>query len=243
MDAPIDLWYVRTDQPLPDEVAGRFRELLTPAELQQEARFLRDEHRRQYLMTRVLARQLLGRYGSISPTSIEFTRGGHGKPLVAVPSDFPWQFNLSHTRGLVVCAIGPRGNLGVDVEPMDRRVNLQLADRYFATLEIEALRQLPPELQPVRFLHYWTLKEAFIKALGTGLATPLDKFAFELTLERAPRIHLMDPRLGPINRWRFAQFTLLDKYWGAIAWEEPGGHGAPDVPLDFRPREAQLPLE
>jgi 4'-phosphopantetheinyl transferase len=241
MDTLIDLWYLPTDQPLAAEVAGRCRELLTAAELRQEQRFLREEHRRQYLLTRALVRTVLGRYGGVHPATIEFVRNNHGKPRVAVPLDFSWQFNLSHTQGLVVCAVTREGNLGVDVEPMDRRVNLQLADRYFASLEVEALERLAPTLRPPRFLHYWTLKESFIKALGTGLATPLDDFAFDWDDgDSAPRIQLLDPQLGSPDRWYFHQFTILDRYWGAVAVETPLQRGKLARAATIRIRPADL---
>ncbi len=239
--AAVDVWYVRSDRPLHPDEASTFRSLLPTEEAEREFRFLREEHQRQYLLTRVMVRKLLGHYGEVSPEKLEFRRNAHGKPEVSRPSHFPWQFNLSHTSGLVVCAVGHGAvPLGIDVEPMDRRVNLQLANRYFSPFETKSLELLPFEERPRRFLHYWTLKEAFIKALGTGLATPLDHFGFELHPQCPPRLHLFAENLGSPAPWRFAQFTVLDRYWGALARQANSDESEHGSRLPFRIREANL---
>jgi 4'-phosphopantetheinyl transferase len=59
-------------------------------------------------------------------------------------------------------------------------VPLDIADRYFSTVELAEFRALPREARAEKFFYYWTLKEAYIKAIGKGLSVPLDQFSFSL---------------------------------------------------------------
>src|SRR5439155_12126764 len=83
--------------------------------------------------------------------------------------------------GLIVCACTGSGVVGVDTEHLERdRAPLDIADRYFSAAEASELQASPPEQRAERFFYYWTLKESYIKAIGTGLSTPLDRFSFNL---------------------------------------------------------------
>src|SRR5690606_33310169 len=96
-------------------------------------------------------------------------------------TDVPLVFNLSHTDGLIACAVSRGREVGVDVEWLDRRGgDIDVADRFFSRYEVQALYAQPPERRRDRFFRYWTLKESYIKARGMGLALPLDRFSFEL---------------------------------------------------------------
>ncbi len=208
----VDLWYVRSCAA--DD--ARLRTLLDETELRQEARLTLARVRQQYVVTRALVRCVLEGYTGLPAQSFRFDTGPHGKPLLSKPATCPWQFNVSHAQGAVICAITRDIELGVDIERLDRRVNLDLAERYFAAAEVAQLRAQPESAQPRRFLEFWTLKEAFLKSLGTGLATPLSSFAFQLLGER-PEVQVLDPNLGPSGHWTARQFELDGEYLGAVA--------------------------
>lgn len=168
-------------------------------------RFLAPGARDEFLTGRVLVRTTLSSLFGPPPQSWSFRAGEHGKPsLVPGQVGADLRFNLSHTRNLVAVAVTLGRDLGVDVEAAERRgQTVEIADRYFASAETEALLALPPALQRERFFTLWTLKESYIKARGMGLAIPLGKFAFDLS--RPGRIGLStDPSLqDDANRWRF----------------------------------------
>ena len=90
------------------------------------------------------------------------------------------RFNISHTDGLIACAVTIGREVGVDVEHINRHLTHDVADRFFAPREVADLQSLPDEEQQRVFFDYWTLKEAYIKARGFGLALPLGDFAFTL---------------------------------------------------------------
>ena len=98
----------------------------------------------------------------------------YGKPLFA---DSSLHFSLSHTEGLVVCAVGDR-DLGVDAE-RKHPYNEALVRRFFTEKEQAIL--LESEDPADCFIRLWTLKESYLKALGCGLIRPLDSFSINLS--------------------------------------------------------------
>ncbi len=123
------------------------------------------------------------RTGSSSPTCTAGPRSSIGPP--ACPD---LRFNISHTDGLIACAVTIGREVGVDVEHVGRRLTHDVAGRFFAPREVADLRALPDDEQQRVFFDYWTLKEAYIKARGFGLALPLGDFAFKLNPPDAPAI-------------------------------------------------------
>jgi 4'-phosphopantetheinyl transferase len=83
-------------------------------------------------------------------------------------------FNVSHSGRWIVVALS-EAPVGVDVEKV-RNVNLAVARRFFASEEYHQLTSKPTELQRSFFFELWTLKESYLKALGTGLTRPLNTF-------------------------------------------------------------------
>src|SRR5207237_597727 len=93
---------------------------------------------------------------------------------------------------------------------------LDLAERYFAPAEVAHLRTLTGADLPAAFFATWTLKEAFVKAIGMGLRFPLETFAFELDRDRLVRFH---PPPAVRGNWRFVQFEPTEQHRGALAVE------------------------
>jgi 4'-phosphopantetheinyl transferase len=212
----VDVWYASLpDQPNAQQWAG-WRKVLTRQELELEESYHLPSVKVQYLASRALVRSVLSIYLESAPEKIPFTLGKHGKPYLLSESPNCY-FNVSHTHGLVVCAVARHGEVGIDIELCDRPVNLKLAPRYFAPEEVDQLEQLPESLRPSRFLEFWTLKEAFIKATGHGLAMPLDRFAFDLSgLE--PRLMYCYDAGSPAD-WLIARSCLFDRYLLAVVTE------------------------
>ena len=153
-----------------------------------------------------------------------FERDDQGKPRVA-PGLPPLSFSLTHCRGLAACAVASAEmEIGVDAEPLDRRVEpLRLARRFFASQEADALAALADdEARRGAFLRLWTLKEATVKALGTGIADSLQGFAF--AADDPPRITAHAPALGEAADWFFwrrdwAGFSVALALRGRLAQE------------------------
>ena len=115
--------------------------------------------------------------------------------------------------------------VGVDVECLPYRGPcLEIADRYFSTSEVDVLRNAPPSEQPSRFIEYWVLKEAFIKAQGKGLTIPLDAFSFHIEKSYGSHIHIQYARQfeGRPDGWQFSLETVGKQHLLATAIERNG---------------------
>ena len=167
-----------TEEALLDRYGG----LLSPEERQRQARPSLAKRRREVLLTRALVRSVLSSYTGADPCDWRFGMGERGRPFV---EGLPFDFNLAHTEGLIACLVSDAPSPGVDVEFMSRRGKLdEVAQHFFAQPECEDLLRTGEAGKRRRFFDYWTLKEAYIKARGLGLALPLDAFWFTLTGDR-----------------------------------------------------------
>jgi 4'-phosphopantetheinyl transferase len=186
----VHLWFLPTTT-LSESDLGRLSESVLSCEEQRRAeRFAFARDRRSYITAHWLVRRALSVYVPVLPALWEFRVSPLGKPMIASPTEgLGLWFNLSHTAGMVACAVTRSGEVGVDVETVRSRDLLNLARRYFAPGEVAELESLPAELHPQAFFRLWTLKEAYIKACGQGLAMDLAGFAFpnvlsnEITIE------------------------------------------------------------
>ena len=178
----VHLWYGDPAELASDEAAADCRRLLSPAELQRCARFGHERSRLLYLSAHALLRRVLSHYTPIAPAEWQFTVGAYGKPALARPLPAEaLRFNLTHTTGMVACAVSRDCEIGVDAESIERHVELvPLARRFFSPAEADELTSFPAAGRQQRFYQYWTLKEAYIKARGAGLSIPLDSFSMLL---------------------------------------------------------------
>src|SRR5262249_28670043 len=156
-----------------------------------------------------------------------FAADTHGKPFVQAPTTPPpLRFNLSHTDGLVACVVARGLDVGVDVEDVGRRCDvLGLARSCFAADEVAHLERLPAAARPDAFFDFWTLKEAYVKARGLGLALPLKEFAFELRDDGQARARFTSAGEDPAH-WQFARLRPTVRHRLAVAV-----HRASDRPV------------
>ena len=240
------LWLARAPDILAPDVARRYEAWLTPDEWTRYQSFRFERHRHLFLLTRAVVRQTLSRYAKVAPADWRFALGSHGKPYIALPDlGSRLAFNLSNTEGMVACAVTGGATVGVDVEHMGRIDDpVSLADRFFSALEVRDLHALPPSRQRGRFFAYWTLKEAYIKARGLGLAIPLDKFSFLLSEETNDVGLAIDPRLGDTSAsWQCARVPIDSPYALAILLHRagPGEMSVRVRDFDRSPRAASDP--
>jgi 4'-phosphopantetheinyl transferase len=209
----LHLWCAYPDDAFSVKSAQACEDMLSEDEHARLQTFRFDRHRREYLVTRALVRTALSHYHSLTPEAWSFPRNAYGKPAAAPASGL--HFNLSNSPSLVVCLIHQGTELGVDVEPHKRAVEIaELAPDVFSPPELAQLQVLRGQDKLDRALSLWTLKESYIKARGLGLSLPLDKFSF--LFGGADGICLkLDPCLGDEpGRWRFC---LLDHFGHRIA--------------------------
>ena len=180
--------------------------------------------RRCYAAARGLLRIELSYHLALTPQDWQYVpRPGHA-PGIRTPLGRidRLRFSLSHTRGLVACAVadssaGAYGQVGIDVEwvrPMPEM--MKLAQRHFAGPEIEALRALPRPQQISRFFALWTLRQAWRKAQPCPRPAgpdPVDEKDLVISFDKTgkPAATSARPDLGElVGRWRFWLHNLGD---------------------------------
>jgi 4'-phosphopantetheinyl transferase len=164
-------------------------------------RFLPDWRRHQHLVSHALVRDVLSRYAAVLPAEWRFEVNPYGRPAIAECSESSdLRFSLSHTAGRSIVAVARGIDIGVDVESTTARAApCEIADRFFSPLEIAQLKR-----NPDAFFDFWTLKEAYIKARGLGLAIPLDSFSVLLTDPDRPEVAFHSACPDRPERWHFA---------------------------------------
>lgn len=204
----LTLWICENEAVQDQDLLNTYAGWLSEEEKQRWQRFRFARHRQQFLVARALVRSTLANYLDTHPASLVFSQNQWGKPALQ-PEVAGLQFNLSHTDGLVVLAVyeGTEENLllGVDVENLERKAETgDLARRYFSEDEFQALQALDEAQQRQRFFDLWTLKEAYIKAVGMGLSIALDSFSFRFGDEVG--IGFSPEREDDSRLWRFWQY-------------------------------------
>lgn len=116
------------------------------------------------LLSRLLLLSEIRRRTGIPERKIKLSLGSFGKPYL---KNSELQFSLSHTRGAICAAFGEDGEVGVDVERRDRRVNSVMYKRVLCGEEqVHATSDAD-------FIRFWVKKEAFLKRLGVGITRDL----------------------------------------------------------------------
>ncbi|XP_073101447.1 uncharacterized protein [Elaeis guineensis] len=202
------IWYVVPDELKDASLLYQYMELLSPCERQSVLRMNGERLQKGALLARALVRTTLARYGRLSPKSFKFQKNRFGKP-----------------------------EIGIDIEEKQRKTSnniLSLAHRYFSPVEVAYLKTLAdPECRQSEFIRLWTLKEAYVKALGRGFSgTPFKDFTIRLEASNSKQVTgelksdapsivveaVDDPGIL-MNRWQFALFELNNSHYTAVCME------------------------
>ena len=138
------------------------------------------------------------------------------------------QFNVSHSGCLWVVALSDEDAIGVDVEQMrPLQCPHRLIRRYGSPGEQTHWQTLTPQARERYFWELWVAKEAYSKALGTGLTGMLGEFANLHTLHQH--------RIAPAGGWlaELRHFRIGTDYVGAVCWGATPGADA-SIPAQTR---------
>lgn len=218
----IHLWVVDTRDYVFQELRALTASWLSERDSQRLDRFHFVEHKHQLLLGRYLLHTVLSRYETLAPAEWRFDYNEYGKPFIArklaEKMTRPLYFNLSHSRNKLVLAVARHQFLGVDIEYglKPRRVE-KIAERYFSSVEIAGFASLAEGQLQQRFYDLWSLKEAYIKACGMGLAIPLDQFSYSFHEDNKIEIAFDDARDDDSEFWQFWQLESEPDYHLALA--------------------------
>ncbi len=212
----VHLWRADLKQFIDDH--HRLRQILSSDEQQRADRFYFERDRYGFIVGRGLLRMILSRYLAIAPNQLQFTYGPQGKPeLQGHPPVSPTvTFNLSHSQGLALYAVTCDRPIGVDLEHIRSIEAVELAQRFFAPQEYEAIAAVAPDQQERAFFEFWTCKEAYLKAIGKGLGG-LSQVEIALTSDhQATVVREVEPSCYG-SAWFLKQLIPAPNYTAALA--------------------------
>jgi 4'-phosphopantetheinyl transferase len=194
------------------EDIARCQGVLANEERQQTERFVFDEDRNAYRAAHALLRMALSAFEpAVPPRQWAFESTPYGRPEIASGRDLPrLRFNISHTRGLVACVVTRAIDCGIDVEAIDRFGGLgHLVPSILSPAEQARWMASPEPDRPLLLSRFWTMKEAYAKALGLGMSLPFPEIDFEFTAGGAHLANGVD--------WQFEHWFPAPNYIAALA--------------------------
>ncbi|XP_047076159.1 4'-phosphopantetheinyl transferase HetI-like isoform X1 [Lolium rigidum] len=236
----VHVWYLCPDEVNDQSQLNMYEELLSPVERKYAASMKVPELRKDAMLSRALLRTTLSRYTDckIDPRSFEFKKNEFGKPEILWPPDNsiverPLHFNISHTTSLIACGIAMHAHIGIDIEEKKRNTTkniLSLARRYFTPSEVDYLIAISDsDVQRKEFLKLWTLKEAYVKALGLGFSgAPFNTFSIMLETSKGIRISkvskVCDDSISGSDHlsdnWQFTLAELNSSHYMSVCVED-----------------------
>jgi 4'-phosphopantetheinyl transferase len=210
------------------QVVKRQLSLLSEEELERHDRQRVPDRRAEYRVAHALLRTVLSCYRPLRPRDWRFREEQHGRPEIDIAHPGPrLRFNLSHTQGMVACVVAEEAAVGIDVESLARQRTIdRIAARSFAADELAWLETHPETDRPSAFLQIWTLKEAQLKAFGTGMQLPMRELSFSLDSGDGARLHYPGGIRDDAGRWQHRRLRPSPGHFMAVAVEA-------DQPVDL----------
>ena len=172
---------------------------LDATEHQRLRRFAAARPRREFALCRAALRALLCGHLDCENAQLSFGVSGRGKPFALVDAaPAAIDFNVSHSGPHGLIAVTRAGRVGIDVEDRAPPRDIDAAAALtFAAAELAELAAAGEACRTRLFYRIWTLKEALIKALGTGFATDPSQFEIPPAMRQGARR----------STWRFPQLS------------------------------------
>ena len=218
----VHLW--RVDLAAVAQAEPQWQKLLSSDERVRAARFHFDRDRRHYTATRALLRTILAAYVAVEPAELIFRYSDREKPsLDPRHCRNAVEFNVSHSGTAALLAFARGRAVGVDVEMIRDDIDpAALARRFFSTVEQKQLAALDPADKYSGFFRCWTRKEAYVKAVGSGLSLPLDQFDVSLQPGDENALLATRPSASEAGLWSLGEVPAGKGYVGALCVR---GHG------------------
>lgn len=177
----IDVWLLPIDNWNYTELSdNQINNLLSQQEQLRFSRFRPATKKAEFIASRLLLRHLLKKYTECDISKTEAIPDNMGRPFwIESGKDINLFFSLSHTKNMICCALSRNKEVGCDIESLQpRKYQEDLTQRVFSKKEHTFYRELSTTTKSEFFYRSWTLKEAFVKALGQGLRIPFTSLSF-----------------------------------------------------------------
>jgi 4'-phosphopantetheinyl transferase len=213
--------------------------ILAEEERAHASHFLRKGDALRFSATRLALREAIGELQDAHPSSLQFRRDANGRPMLTCRAcsgvHDAFDFNVSHSGRYALIALAKGRRVGVDIESLDRQIDWrELAPAVLSPRDRAYVMSLPHHLRGDAFYKVWTAKEAFLKALGTGLAAGMVHFSVLGGVDNTPVAIPAPP--GSESDFKHAKrVTAFDATWcpapegytACVAWSReavPSNH-------------------
>ncbi|ORX85622.1 4'-phosphopantetheinyl transferase [Basidiobolus meristosporus CBS 931.73] len=236
-------WAVNTSKWSPSE--EEFEYLLRKVQPEEQQRIRKFHFKRDAklaLAGRLLQRRFVQDYFEVEWKDVVLIRTPEGRPALQTPSPIlpsgaKVDFNISHHGDWVVFVAAVDYAVGVDVvqvkppsEPLEKY--FEAFTELFSDFEWKNIRAgNSTEDMLMRFFRHWSLKESFVKAIGTGLSFDLNRVEFNESQEgdwKANTNCIVKVDKTIQNNWRFEQTTLDDIHWVSVCLGRPDATSLPE---------------
>lgn len=215
LDSNIHIWHFEFSA-FKDDL-DLYEKVLSNDEIKRADKFYFKIDRKRYIVTRSILRIIISKINRVPPQEIIFKFNEYGKPQLSAPVSGIY-FNSSHSGNKGMTAITDIAEVGIDVEQHRKNMATEkIAKRFFSSKEVEEFTALQNNSKQTGFFNGWTRKEAFIKALGLGLAMPLKNFDVSLTPQKKVQIYGIR-RINEIpENWTLLDIPIQSTYSAALA--------------------------
>lgn len=206
-------------------------EILSAQEQQKASSLRQEKDRIRFITSRLLLRRFLSLYLNYPAKKLIFEINKHGKPYLAFAgNDCPGiHFNLSHSGEFIALAFSVVSPVGIDIETARENIHMEtLVRRFFHPDEYSEFLKLDKTAQKDFMFRRWTVREAFLKGIGTGFSTSPDSFyvqefpsALRNSADRqaAPSVFRIKKSQEDYSSWRIESIPAPDGYYSSIAYQ------------------------
>jgi len=204
-DGEVHVW--RVDLTFDGAAFDTLESLLSDSERERAARFMTQELRWRWTAAHASVRAILSLYVGVSAQALALATDKNQKPWIATggPRLF---FNLTHTAHLAFVAVSTSAEVGIDAEVVRPDFDCEdIARRFFGPAEANAICSEAPHCRVAAFFRCWTRKEAYLKAIATGLSTALDSFEVTVSANEPARLLWAADDADAGRRWRLEDLS------------------------------------
>lgn len=169
-----------------------------------------------YIISHGILRLLLSKYLLAEPVDIQYDYNEFGKPFCR--NNTKLYFNMSHSNQYVCYVFSESAVVGIDLEYKKEIPELERFLSEIATpQEILALSTIKRAEKMNYVYKIWTIKEAFLKALGLGLSSSLLEIETSVLPKVCHNVLAFGNNGDLTKEWTFAPLLSIPNYIGTVS--------------------------
>ena len=157
----LEIWYIPFNERVADSTC------LNEDERKKADVFVKNSDKNAYTISHFYLRNILSFYfPQTQADAWEFEFNEYGKPSLKDKENFHFNLSHSHSCAYLICSNTP---CGIDIEEVrDLELSSGLVEMVLCEIELKEFQSTSNKEE--YFYKHWTLKEAYLKALGLGIA-------------------------------------------------------------------------